>query len=186
MPHEPASATRPSTPDPTWHASAGAESPAVAAAEARATSPLRVADVEAVARARLVTVPPGSLLVEVAALLSNAQIGVVVVCNDAGEPLGTVTETVLVRRLGLGAADFFTTTAGDVMTRSDAACTPADLLSDVLATMHDRGLLHVLLVDAERRVQGVVNARDGLRALLASGNAEQDLMRDYVTGVGYR
>jgi CBS domain-containing protein len=115
------------------------ESPPVAAAEARAVAPLLVSGIEAIARSRLLTVATDALLVEVAALLSGAQISVVVVCDAAGAALGIITETTLVRRLGLGQADFFTTQAGDVMTPELTACAPEDLLSDVLAMMHTRG-----------------------------------------------
>lgn len=162
------------------------ESPPVAAAEARAVAPLRVSGIEAVARSRLLTVPANCLLVDVAALLSSAQISVVVVCEADGTPLGIITETVLVRRLGLGQADFFTTTAAEVMAREWLACTPDDVLSGVLATMHERGLIHVLLVGADHHLLGVVNARDGLRALLAAGNHEEALLRRYVMGIGYQ
>ena len=171
---------------PAAPASASPENPSVAAAEARAVAPLLVGGIEAVARSRMLTVSPTSLLVEVAALLSSAQISVVVVCDASGSPLGTITETVLVRRLGLGQADFFTTVAGDVMARGFDACAPADLLSDVLATMHERGLIHVLVVDSEHKLLGIVNARDGLRALLAAGNHEEALLRNYVMGIGYQ
>lgn len=166
--------------------SAGPESLPVAAAEARALAPLQVGGIEAVARSRMLTVLASSLLVEVASLLSSAQISVVVVCDAAGAPLGTITETVLVSRLGLGQADFFTTAAGEVMTPGFAACAPEDLLSDVLAMMHERGLIHVLLVGQDNKLRGVVNARDGLRALLAAGNHEEALLRSYVMGVGYQ
>ena len=162
------------------------ESLPVATAEARAAAPVPVSGVEAVARSRLMTVAADSPLIAVAALLSNPQISVVVVCDAAGVPQGTITETVLVRRLGLGQADFFTTTAGDVMARDFVVCAPDDRLSDVLALMHARGLIHVLLVGDGHRLLGVVNARDGLRALLAAGNHEEALLRSYVTGVGYQ
>lgn len=162
------------------------ESPAVAAAEAQTTAPLRVSGIEAVARSRLLTVAANAPLVEVAALLSSAQISVVVVCDAAEAPLGTITETLLVRRLGLGQADFFSTLAGEVMTRGFATCAPGDLLSEVLATMHDSGLVHILLVGPGNKLLGVVNARDGLRALLAAGNQEEVLLRNYVMGIGYQ
>jgi CBS domain-containing protein len=162
------------------------ESPPVAAAEARAVAPLLVGSLEAVARSRLLTVAANSLLVEVAALLSSAQISVVVVCDAAGAPLGVITETMLIKRLGLGQADFFSTGAGEVMAREFVACAPDDLLSDVLAMMHARGLIHVLLVGADGRLLGIVNARDGLRALLAAGNHEEALLRNYVMGIGYQ
>jgi CBS domain-containing protein len=66
------------------------------------------------------------------------------------------------------------------------ACAPEDLLSDVLAMMHTRGLIHVLLLGPGKQPLGVLNARDGLRALLAAGNHEEALLRNYVMGIGYQ
>ena len=166
--------------------SVGIETPPVAAAEARAVAPLLVSGIETIARSRLVTVSADTLLVEVAAHLSSAQISVAVVCDAAGAAMGTITETVLVRQLGLGHADFFTTRAVDVMTKEFTTCAPAKLLSDVLAMMHARSLIHVLLIGADKQPLGVLSARDGLRALLAAGNHEEALLRNYVMGIGYQ
>ena len=162
------------------------ESPPVAAAESRAVAPLRVAGIEAIARTRLLTVPEDMRLVQVAALLSGSQVGVVVVCDADGVALGVISDATLVRHLGLGHADFLNTRAGEVMTRDFSACGVQDLLSDVLALMHTRGLTQALLLDAARHPLGVLNARDGLRALLAAGNHEEALLRNYVMGIGYQ
>lgn len=162
------------------------ESPPVAAAEARAVAPLSVGSMQAVTYSRLLTASSNSMLVDVAALLSSAQISVVVVCDADDAPLGIITETMLVKRLGLGHADFFTTHASEVMSRAYVSCAPDDLLSDVLSKMHELGLIHVLLVGSNGKVLGVLNARDGLRALLAAGNHEETLLRNYVMGVGYQ
>ena len=164
----------------------GSESPPVAAAEAATVAPLRVSDMGAVARSRLLTVSADTRLVEVAARLSGAQISVVVVCDEAGAAMGTITETLLVRHLGLGQADFFATRAGDVMMQEFTTCAPNELLSDVLAMMQTRGLIHVLLMGTDKQPLGVLNGRDGLRALLAAGNQEEALLRDYVMGIGYQ
>lgn len=107
-------------------------------------------------------------------------------CNAAGEAVGIITETILVRRLGFGQADFFTTHAGDVMTKDVTTCAPQELLSEVLATMQARSLIHVVLMGADNKPMGVLNARDGLRALLAAGNYEGTLLRNYVMGIGYQ
>ena len=72
------------------------------------------------------------------------------------------------------------------MTKDFTTCVPEELLSDVLATMHVRGLIHVLLMGADNQPTGVLNARDGLRALLAAGNYEEALLRNYVMGLGYQ
>lgn len=173
-------------PPPTAPLKGSPESPATAEAEARATAPLLVSSLVAMAGSRLFTVPKDALLVEVAARLSSAQISIVVVCDAAGAAMGIITETILVRRLGLGQADFFNTHAGDVMTQDFTTCAPQELLSEVLATMHAQGLIDLVLMGADSKPFGVLNARDGLRVLLAAGNHEEALLRNYVTGVGYQ
>ena len=72
-------------------AAAITETPPVAAAEARAVAPLLVSGVEAIARSRLLTVAADALLVDVAALLSGAQISVVVVCDATWAAVGVIT-----------------------------------------------------------------------------------------------
>ena len=163
-----------------------AESLPVAATDARAATPAQVSDLESVARSRRLPIGMDVLLVEVAALLSSAQISVLVMCDAAGVAMGTITETVLIRCLGLGQANFFATRAVDVMTRELTSCASDDVLSDGLETMHTRGTIHLLVVDSAHRPLGVLNARDGLRTLLAAGNHEEALLRNYVAGFGYR
>lgn len=165
---------------------ANPESPSVAAAEARTVAPSLVGSIDAVTRTRLSTVGVDALLAEVAALLSGAQISLVVVCDPSGSLVGVITETMLVRQLGYGQAGIFTTRAGDVMTREFTTCSAADSLSEVLAMMHNHGLIHVPVVDVNYKPLGVLNARDGLRALLAAGNHEESLLRNYVMGIGYQ
>jgi CBS domain-containing protein len=49
-----------------------------------------------------------------------------------------------------------------------------------------RGLRCAPLLDASGKPQGVVHARDLVRALLDEVTYEELLLRDYVLGVGYR
>ena len=108
------------------------------AAESRVEAPALVASVEGVARSRLQTVTASALLVEVAALLSSAQISVVVVCDAAGAAAGVITETTLVRRLGLGQADFFTTHAGE---RADERGFSAQAIDAIVANNKGRRVI---------------------------------------------
>ncbi len=154
--------------------------------EARIANPLLVGDMEAVTRSRLVKVHGDTLLADVAAMLSSSQISLVVVCGAQGQAIGVITETILVRQLGFGKADVFSTRADDVMARDFSSCQNSDTLTELLALMHERGLMQVAVLDDRSRPIGVVNARDGLRALLAHGHHEESLLRNYVTGVGYQ
>ena len=157
-----------------------------AATQADTVKPLLVSNIETVARSRLVTVPVDALLANVAAPLSSSQISLVVVCDESGAAVGVITETILVRQLGHGQADLFSTRAGDVMAQDFTVCRSGDSLAEVLTMMHQRGLTHVPVLESNRRPIGVVNARDGLRALLAQGHYEEALLRNYVMGVGYQ
>lgn len=157
-----------------------------AAAELGAVMPALVSSMELVTRTRLLQVNTDASLAQVAALLANAQIGLVVVCDADGAIVGTITETILVRQLGFGKADIFTTQAGQVMARGYTVCAPSDSIAEVLTVMHARGLVHVPVADSHNKALGVLNARDGLRALLASGTYEEALLRNYVMGVGYQ
>jgi len=160
--------------------------PAPPAGLAGGAAQLRLSSVAEVAVSRLRTVSADALLVEVAALLSSAQISAVVVCDPAGVARGIITETLLIRHLGLGHADFFATRAADVMQRDFSSCAAEDLLRDVMARMQEAGLIHAFLLDAARRPLGLLTLRDGLRALLAAGEQEEQLLRNYVMGVGYQ
>lgn len=157
-----------------------------AAAELGPITPVLISSIEPITRARLLRVGTEASLAKVAAMLANAQIGMVVVCDATGAMVGTITETILVRQLGFGKADIFATHAEQVMERDYTVCAPEDSLAEVLTVMHHRGLVHVPVMGKDNMPLGVFNARDGLRALLASGTYEEALLRNYVMGVGYQ
>lgn len=145
-----------------------------------------VSSIDAATHARLAVVNDTMLLLEVARLLSNTQISLVVVCDAAGLMVGVVTKTNIVRKIGDCQGSACTSTAAEIMSADVTYCSPTDCLPDVLAMMLARGLIHVPVVDAQHKPTGVVNARDALRALWAEGQYEESLLRDYVMGVGYR
>ena len=145
-----------------------------------------VSSIEATTRLRLVVVGEGTLLPEVARLLSDTQISLVVVCDVVGAMAGVITKTNIVQQIGQCQGAACTTTAAEIMTRDVIFCSATDCLSDVLSMMQARGFVHIPVVDAQRKPSGVVNARDALRELWAEGQYEEALLRDYVMGVGYR
>ena len=145
-----------------------------------------VSSIEGATRSRLAVVGDDTLLLKVAQLLSDTQISLVVVCDAAGVMVGVITKTNIVRQIGLCQGAACTSTAAEIMTRDVTFCSATDCLPDVLSMMQARGLVHVPVVDAQRKPSGVLNARDALRELWAEGQYEEALLRDYVMGVGYR
>jgi CBS domain-containing protein len=141
---------------------------------------------EKVAYSRLATVRPDTLLLEVAKLLSGTQISLVIVCNPAGAMVGVITKTDVVQRIGYCIGSACQTLAADIMTGDVTFCRSCDLLIDVLSVIEKRGLVHIPLIDENFMPLGVVNARDALRSLVAEGQYEESLLRNYVMGVGYQ
>lgn len=145
-----------------------------------------ISSIHAVARSRLVTISADASLVDVAKLLSDTQISLVVVCDSDGAMVGVITKTNIVQQFGRCGESACTTAAADVMTRDVSYCRPTDSLPDVLSMMAKRGFVHIPVVDEHSKPLGVVNARDALRALLTEEKYEESLLRDYVMGIGYR
>ena len=148
-------------------------------------STLRVNHLNAVAHSRLVTAALHTRLLEAAEKLANTQIGLVVVCDPDGVVAGVISKSDIVRQIGHCVGSACQTLARDLMTTDVVCCQPDDCLADVLAMMEQRGLVHIPLLDGERRPIGVINARDALRALVQAGEYEEALLRDYVMGIGY-
>ena len=142
--------------------------------------------IDALTRSRLATVSTDALLVDVAKLLADTHISLVVVCDAQGVMVGVITKTNIVQQVGRSCEIIGAALAGDVMTRDVASCRPADSLLDVMAKMEKLGLTHIPVVGDDSKPCGVVNAGDALRALMADDKYEAALLRDYVMGIGYQ
>ncbi len=138
------------------------------------------------ARERLVTVPDNAALMEAARHLSQTQIGLVIVCDTRNALAGVIAKSDVVRQIGHCAGSSCMAAVSSVMTRDVTSCRPGDLLADVWATMKAGNLKHVPIIDDSLHPLGVLYAGDALQALLSEVENEQLLLRDYVTGIGYR
>lgn len=72
------------------------------------------------------------------------------------------------------------------MSRDVIYCRPPELLETAWKRMKEKGHAHIPVVDDDNRPLGTLNARDALQALLKETEYEEDLLRDYVMGIGYR
>ena len=147
---------------------------------------LQVNRVLPAAKARLVTIRNDALLMDAARLLSDPGIDLVVVCDTDDKLAGVITKTDVVGRMGICAGHSCRMAATEVMTREVTFCRPDEWLRDVWTTIKRRGLKNLPIVDEARVPLGVLNARDALQALLQDVQIEEEMLRDYVMGVGYR
>lgn len=138
-----------------------------------------------VARKKLATVASDAPLLAAAKILSHKEANLVVVCGDGGVLAGVISKTDVVRQIGGCQGNSCTTAASAVMTRNVAFCRPHDFLKDVWATMKERGLKHIPVIDDKARPVGLLIARDVLDELLDEVEYEEQLLRDYVMSIGY-
>lgn len=137
------------------------------------------------ARRRLVTVDILAPVREVATLMAQPHTDLVVVCD--GEILaGVVTKTDLVAQMGQCGGDACLARIEKIMTRDVVSCRPNDVLTDLWSLMKARGLQRIPVIDPSGRPVGVVYARDALQNMLGEVENEDQLLRDYIGGVGYR
>lgn len=137
------------------------------------------------ARQKLTTVASHAPLMDAAKILSRKEANLVVVCDAEGVLAGVIAKTDVVRQIGHCQGYSCTTAASAIMTREVAFCRPRDFLKDVWATMKERGLKHIPVVDRDSRPVGLLVARDVLDVLLGEVEYEEQLLRDYVMTIGY-
>ena len=134
---------------------------------------------------RLAVIEAGAPIREAAALMSKPHADLVVVC-DRGDMVGVLTKTDIVGQIGRCMGAGCTARVDSIMTRDVTYCRTDDILLDVWSVMRERGLQRVPILDEARRPLGVIYAREALQALLSESEDEDELLRDYISGVGYR
>ncbi|WIJ26952.1 cyclic nucleotide-binding/CBS domain-containing protein [Devosia sp. RR2S18] len=137
------------------------------------------------ARQRLITISDDAPLIEAAGKLRSGT-DILVVCNSAGVLRGVVSKTDIVGQIAQCQGAGCIALISVAMTQDVLSCRSGDLLEDLWSNMKERGLKNIPFLDGDSRPVGVLNARDLLQALLKESTTEEDMMRHYVMGVGYR
>jgi CBS domain containing-hemolysin-like protein len=70
------------------------------------------------------------------------------------------------------------------MTRS--TCRPQDDLHEVWQIMSAKGLQNMPVVDENEVPVGILNIRDTLKSLLEQEEMQEQMLFNYVAGIGYR
>jgi predicted transcriptional regulator len=99
---------------------------------------------------------------------------------------GVLTKTDIVGQIGRCMGSGCAARVDSIMTREVTCCRTDDALLDVWTLMRDRGLQRVPILDEARRPLGIIYARDALQALLSESEIEDEFLRDYIFGIGYR
>jgi CBS domain-containing protein len=112
--------------------------------------------------ANVVTVQPQQTIREAIATLITNNIGALVVVNNAGQPIGIITERDIIRVAAANEA-IFPLTVGVLMRREMVFGGPHDDLEAVAHTMTEKRIRHVPVVDQGKLV-GIVSIGDVVKA----------------------
>jgi CBS domain-containing protein len=153
---------------------------------ANRTGIIRIHELLPKARDRLVTIGADAPLTEAAEFLFEPTCRMIVVCDPAGVMMGVITRTDIIRQIRHCNGCACATQCMTIMTRQVISCEPNDHLDKIWATMKEKELHSIPVVDSGGRPIGLLSARDALESLLASVEYEEGLLRDHVMGVGYR
>ena len=103
--------------------------------------------------------PQGATVKECARLMKEENIGFVPICNEAGEPVGAVTDRDLAIRVlaeGRSADD----PIDAFMTRDVMSCRVGDDVRDAEQLMRDGRRSRVMVCDASGKLEGVISLAD--------------------------
>ena len=140
------------------------------------------------ARKRLAVLSQEASIFDVAQILANqdTHTPLVIVCDSDGIAVGVIAPIHIVNVLATAGVDALGFNAGAIMTKPALTCHIDDALEQVWAVMNSRTLPCAPILDDEGRAQGVLYARDVAIALLDEVNYDEELLRNYVMGVGYQ
>jgi CBS domain-containing protein len=137
------------------------------------------------ARTRMAVLSREASVSDAAGILTNPAIPLVVVCDSEGIAVGVISRTDIIKAIAGARLDVFNMSAGALMTQSIFSCHVDQTLQGVWGSMNARSLRSAPILDDDGRPQGVLHARDLVRALIEEVEEEEELLRDYVLGIGY-
>jgi CBS domain-containing protein len=124
------------------------------------------------------TTTAATSLADAVAALDEHDIGALVVV-DGDRVTGVVSERDVVRRLARGSIDGLA--VGDVMTSPVFTCDPSATVDDLMATMTERRVRHLPVVEDDRLV-GIVSIGDVVKWRIDELATQAEQLEGYVTG----
>lgn len=137
------------------------------------------------ARARLVKILPGAPALDAAALFHGGA-EMILACREDGRLSGVVTKSDLMRSFVISGKLDKTISIASIMQREIVSCELENTLEQVWQTLRQNSFRHLPVEDREGNAVGILNACDILGGLLAASESEEELLKEYVMGVGYR
>jgi len=119
-------------------------------------------------------------LAEAIQLLSQNNIGALVVSEDGFSVAGILSERDIIRGLSKSGAAFLEQPVRELMTSEVKTCSPQDTTMNLLARMTEQRIRHMPVVE-DGRLAGIVSIGDVVKLRLDDLATDVESMRDYIT-----
>lgn len=126
-------------------------------------------------KSEIATLPPEATIVEAAKILSDLNIGLLVVKSGGESFDGVLSERDIVRVLAKHGEAALAMPLSAVMTKDVRACKPGDHTHDVMAMMTSGGFRHMPVV-RDGKLVGLVSSTDIFRYLSEHANSDEQAM----------
>ena len=129
----------------------------------------------------VVTAPPGMLISEAAAMLSDKRIGTLVISKDGRTALGILSERDIVRELGRQGAGCLSQSVDKLMTTKLVTCNRDDRADVILEKMTEGRFRHMPVVEGGELV-GLISLGDVVKARLTELAMEKNALEGMIMG----
>ena len=141
---------------------------------------MRIADILAHKGSSVATIGRQVSVSDAVAELARRGIGALVVSPDGVHIDGIVSERDIVRRLDRLGASLLGTTVASIMSTPVFTCSPDDTPEDVMATMTNRRVRHMPVMD-DGRLCGLVSIGDVVKSRIEALEADHKVLVEYIT-----
>jgi len=143
---------------------------------------MRISDVLQAKGPEVVTVSPDTTVRELVELLSDRNIGAVLVATSDSPVAGIVSERDVVRGLA-GGVEILDRPVSDIMTPDVETAGPEQSVHELAQLMTRRRIRHVPVV-TDGQVRGIVSIGDVVKSRIDELEFERDQLESYVSGPG--
>ncbi len=128
-----------------------------------------------------ITIKSSAKISQAINVLSENNIGAVIVSDDGHSVSGILSERDIVHGLSQSGASLLETMVGNIMTTNVQTCSLTDTLGNLLAIMTERRFRHLPVIE-DNRLVGIVSIGDVVKLRLDDLVTEAEALRGYIAG----
>ena len=128
-----------------------------------------------------ITIKSSAKISQAINVLSENNIGAVIVSDDGHSVSGILSERDIVHGLSRSGASLLETMVGNIMTTNVQTCSLTDTLGNLLAIMTERRFRHLPVIE-DNRLVGIVSIGDVVKMRLDDLVTEAEALRGYISG----